>query len=138
MDSSYTDSPVLDIATTEDGVATRLTVTGELDGITAETFQDRVLGVLDGSGPRRLEVDASGLTFLDSTGIRCLLTCGRYAESVGCRLVVVEASAIVHRVLDIVGVLDMLGLEPRNRTVTGPEGRSTRPSQPGSERLPRA
>jgi anti-anti-sigma factor len=53
-------------------------------------------------------VDASGLTFLDSSGLRALLTGREKLNGAGTRLHVVDASPSVARVLEMTGTRAML------------------------------
>jgi anti-sigma B factor antagonist len=60
--------------------------------------------VADGSGTAL--VDLSGVTFIDSSGVRELLAANRQAEAMGMRLQLVNPSAACKRVLEISGVWD--------------------------------
>ena len=104
----------------------RLVLTGELDRMAADALHRRVAEVLRGRVPATLTLDVSGLSFLDSSGVRCLLACRRQAEIAGCRLVVADPAAIAYQVLEISGLLDHFGVERRedrsvhrSRPVTG-------------------
>src|SRR4051812_29734133 len=56
----------------------------------------------------RVVIDLGRLSFLDSSGINCLLAAAHTAESAGCELVARNATGIVARVLSISGVDDLL------------------------------
>src|SRR4051794_1058668 len=75
----------VDIVAAADGATVRLAVAGELDRMSCPQLQDAVDHVLEESGPAVLEIDASRVTFLDSTGIRCLLICRDRSQEAGCR-----------------------------------------------------
>jgi anti-anti-sigma factor len=51
----------------------------------------------------RIEVDLGEVTFMDSSGLRTLVTARRAADRDGCSLVLVSASERVAEVLDITG-----------------------------------
>jgi anti-anti-sigma factor len=53
-------------------------------------------------------VDLTGVTFLDSSGIRALLTVRRIADEHGAALTVTGAHGIVRRVLTLTGLLGLL------------------------------
>ena len=93
------------------GGPVRLTVHGELDRESADDLSREVRMVV--STPPVIELDLTGVTFMDSAGIRCLLTCQSMVERSGGRLVVTQASARVIEVLRITGLLSALGLPDR-------------------------
>ncbi len=87
---------------------TRLTVTGELDAHTATDLRQH----LD-CGEGDLELDLSGVAFIDSSGLAALIDGHRRFDARGRRLVIVERSDAVQRVLELSGVAGRLDLEPR-------------------------
>ncbi|MEN3540998.1 STAS domain-containing protein [Microbispora sp. ZYX-F-249] len=91
---------------------TRIIACGEIDIGTAGHLYRAVLDVLRRQRPVRMELDLARVTFLDASGVRALLMSRDAAAEVGCHLTVVEPSRIAHRVLDIVGLLETLGLAP--------------------------
>ena len=80
---------------------------GELDLATVGPL-GRLLGEIVERRPATVAVDAAGLSFLDSTGIHCLVNAATAAETVGCKLVVRRPTATVVRVLGICGVDELL------------------------------
>jgi anti-anti-sigma factor len=58
-----------------------------------------------------LALNLTGVTFFDSTGVRCLVECQQRCENVGVRLDIV-ASPIVERVLHLVGLRAILQQSP--------------------------
>jgi len=93
----------------EDGPV-RLDVVGEIDLATVDVFAAAIADALDEF--RLVEVDMSGVSFIDSTGLRALLeataTCGRSRQ-----LVVVGPSRQADHLFDITGVRELLGIPPR-------------------------
>jgi anti-anti-sigma factor len=89
--------------------------TGEIDHHTIGEFQAELTDGLrryeevphpaPGRCPTSLVVDLSQVTFLDSSGIRVLIEADLAAMRHGGRVVVAGASGVVHRVLDVTGVL---------------------------------
>ncbi|MFI7434350.1 STAS domain-containing protein [Micromonospora haikouensis] len=88
----------------------RLVVTGEIDVATSGELASVLAGLLDGAPPAALELDFGGVRFLDSSGILVLLRAQGRAADRGCRLTVADVQPTVHRVLEITGVLELLGL----------------------------
>jgi anti-sigma B factor antagonist len=78
-------------------------VSGELDMDTADELAERLL-TADERG-RPIKVDMSGVTFIDSTAISTLLKVADQRE-----VKIVNASTIVEKVLDLVGLGDRFGL----------------------------
>jgi anti-anti-sigma factor len=77
-----------------------LVLRGELDLSTVGKVQEEIRQAADRE-PRVLVLDLSQLTFLDSTGLRCLVKADERANEEGWRLVVVKGPEPVHRVFSI-------------------------------------
>ncbi|GGW09510.1 anti-sigma factor antagonist [Streptomyces capoamus] len=88
-----------------------VTVTGHVDLHTAHRLADAVQPLVDG-GHDMVLVDLSGVTFLDSTGLTCLITAHRTARSTGARLALVAPSPPVLRMLQITGVDQVIPTYP--------------------------
>lgn len=88
----------------------RLVVTGEIDIATSGELASVLAGLLDGAPPAALELDFGGVRFLDSSGILVLLRAQGRAAGQGCRLTLTDVQPTVHRVLEITGVLELLGV----------------------------
>ncbi|OON32570.1 hypothetical protein BSA16_04940 [Micromonospora sp. Rc5] len=88
----------------------RLVVTGEIDIATSGELASVLADLLDGAPPTALELDFGGVRFLDSSGILVLLRAQGRAADRGCRLTVADVQPTVRRVLEITGVLELLGL----------------------------
>jgi anti-sigma B factor antagonist len=78
-------------------------VSGELDIVSAERLQ-RPFDDLLASGPTRLDLDLSGLAFMDSSGLALLL---RVANRLG-PLRVYGASVLIQRVIEATGLTGIL------------------------------
>jgi anti-sigma B factor antagonist len=100
----------IDIALTCDHRLASLSVAGELDDSTVDELLGAVAHLLSGPAPDVVELNLTDLDFVDSAGIRCLINCRSAVQSAGSRLVLVEPSPQVVRVLDITGLLDLFGL----------------------------
>ncbi len=62
-----------------------------------------------GDPPTQIEIDASGLTFADSAGLRAFLVSRKDAEAAGVELRVTQVSEPLDRVLEMTGLRDVLG-----------------------------
>ena len=93
---------------TEGTVVLRLQ--GELDMATAPGLARDLHTALD-ARPSTLALDLSELTFLDSTGIRVLITASRRAEDQGCSFVLRSPRRSVLKALRLTGVDRLMGIE---------------------------
>ncbi|MEV5169968.1 STAS domain-containing protein [Streptomyces flaveolus] len=85
----------------------QVTVTGHLDLHTAHRLADTLQPLLGQDGHTVL-VDLSGVTFLDSTGLTCLITAYRTARSTGVRFALIAPSPQVQKMLQLTGVDQVL------------------------------
>ena len=86
----------------------RVIVTGEVDLAVEEPFVAEVDSVAARDGGSAVVLDLSGVTFLDSSGVRALI---RLRQRHGERLRLGELSTPVRRVLEITGLLQPFGAE---------------------------
>ncbi len=86
-------------------------VAGELDLNTRDDLITASLTAL-GGGTAVLELDLSGVTFCDSSGISSLLALLNMTADTGKRLLVSNAQGQVERALVMTGLLDRLTQEP--------------------------
>jgi len=87
-----------------------LVVTGELDVASGPAFEHGVARVLDGQG-EDFRLNLSALTFVDSTGARSLVRVHHRLESIGRRLVLVSPTPPVRRVLELLGLDELITIE---------------------------
>jgi anti-sigma B factor antagonist len=99
--------------TVDDGVL-RLAITGEVDLATADLLTDAITNVITGGHVAELIIDLDEVTFLDASGISSLIRGRNLAAAFDIAYHVANAHDMVHRVLDITGVLGRLAerLEP--------------------------
>ena len=88
----------------------RIIVAGELDALSATKLQKTVLDVLRRQRPRRVEINLRGVIFLDSAGVRTLVSCHSDAQQADCQLTVTDPHPMAYRVLQITGLLDHFGV----------------------------
>jgi anti-anti-sigma factor len=92
---------ILEVESQESGNGRfHLVLRGELDLSTVGKVQEEIRQAAD-QRPRLLVLDLSQLTFLDSTGLRCLVKADERAHEEGWRFVVVKGPDPVHRVFSI-------------------------------------
>lgn len=96
-----------------------ITLSGELDIATAPPVEELVREVLADGPPSSIELDWSGLTFMDSTGIRLLLGIVRQCHVSGVDLLW-RFSESAQRALDAVGIHDGI-LRELGTQDTGPD-----------------
>jgi anti-anti-sigma factor len=84
-----------------DGVV-RVRVSGEVD-MSRYRDLDRVLASA-GADATTLEIDLSAVSFMDSQGLRLLLRALERADGDGRRVVIVDPSPFVRRLMDVAGV----------------------------------
>jgi anti-anti-sigma factor len=90
-----------------------LVMKGRLDATTSAQAQEAILGNLSSITPK-LSVNAAGLDYLSSAGIRSLLMGAQKARGIaGGAFAVVEPSDIVRRILVDCGLDSMLGMSAR-------------------------
>jgi anti-anti-sigma factor len=80
---------------------------GELDIATAPEVEREIVRAVTPDAPNLVRLDWSGLTFMDSTGIRLLLSTVRRCKEAG-RELEWDLSPAAQRALDAVGIHDEL------------------------------
>lgn len=99
---------MLDVDVHQGESAVRLVVRGDLDYGSADRLR---LAAADVVGAMALELDLSGVPYMDSTGIAALLGIHSARERAGGALHVVAASPQVERLLRITGIDRVLRAE---------------------------
>lgn len=86
---------------------TIISAEGEIDIASAPVLDDAVSDAIDG-GATKLAIDLQPAGFMDSTGLRSLISAHRRLEEQGGRLFVIPGSGPVRRLLEVAGVVDTL------------------------------
>jgi len=86
----------------------RLLVAGELDQDTGDTLTSLIVNAAEQHGVSTVVVDLRQATFLAAAGVRALLRGHDAAVRMGRAFRVVNATGIVHRVLELTGVQETL------------------------------
>jgi anti-sigma B factor antagonist len=82
---------------------------GEIDLATVSQLEDALAAsIVDGNTD--VAVDLTGVTFMDSTGLRALLAANQNLSSSGHRMALIVAGGPVDRLLDISGVGQTLAI----------------------------
>ena len=96
----------LKIAISDQPGWTVLAPAGEVDLATVGQLEEAINGSINGQN--HIAIDLSAVTFMDSTGLRALLTSHETMSSAGRRLALVVSGGPVNRLLDISGVAQTL------------------------------
>ena len=97
----------LSIESTVDDTTARVRLIGELDLDGTDKATEALVGHA-GTGITAVVVDASALTFLDSSGLRVLLQAREQLEASDVTMSIENATGPVHRVLEMTGTLELL------------------------------
>ena len=82
---------------------------GEIDLATVGQLEDALTAAM-GDGSTDVAVDLTGVTFMDSTGLRALLAANKNLSDSGHRMALIVAGGPVDRLLDISGVGQTLAI----------------------------
>lgn len=90
----------------------RITVAGEIDLATTDELRAGLLHALVTGLPHHLEVDLTGVTFIDCGGLTVLIVASQVAARTGCRLEVINPSPFARRMLETTGLAGILTPHP--------------------------
>jgi anti-sigma B factor antagonist len=94
-----------------------LVLTGEIDAHTADALREALFGAPHDGDVR---VDFSKVTFIDSSGLRVVLEVHQMLDRDGRRLVLLDPSRPVTRLVELAGLVSHLHIEPPlDATATG-------------------
>lgn len=97
----------LTVRSERDGVLHAISVQGELDLANADVLERELVRV-EGTDALSIVLDLSGLTFIDSTGVRLLIGAHARSRADADRLTLLRGPRSVQRVFELTGVLDIL------------------------------
>jgi anti-sigma B factor antagonist len=98
----------LSLHTYQESDSVRVAVSGELDLSSALTFEEELRRIEECSEAPLLVLDLSGLKFMDSTGLRLILSAHARAMNSGRVLAIVQGGEAVRRIFRLTGVLERL------------------------------
>ena len=102
--------PDLVLATGREGERAVLTIRGELDAYTAPGLEEQIAKLL-GEDVHEIVLDLTDTTFLDSSGLRAILTAQRRLSDDHGQLMLRSPSEPVTRLLEITGLTDHFAIE---------------------------
>ena len=91
-------SSPFDVTIEQRGDAVHVILSGELDISTAQRLEDDMRRV-EADRPELILIDLQQLTFMDSTGLRLLITADSRAREENRRLAIVQGNEMVQRVM---------------------------------------
>lgn len=97
----------VDIAPDRERVSVR--ADGEIDLATAPAIEEPLLELLN-RGFKAIVLDLQSVKFMDSSGIRVLISAHQRAESLGASLSVVVGASRIRQTLELSGAIDYLGV----------------------------
>lgn len=98
----------LSLQTYQEPDSVRVAVSGELDLSSALTFEEELRRIETKCASTLLVLDLSALKFMDSTGLRLILSAHARAMNRGRRLAIVQGGDAVRRIFRLTGVLERL------------------------------
>jgi anti-sigma B factor antagonist len=101
---------LLDISI-DHGPITTITLAGDLDPATAPSLDDAVGTLVADDSVGRVVLDLSGLSFLDSSGLRVFVTAREALGARGADLALRAPSANISRLLDITGLGEVIEVD---------------------------
>jgi anti-anti-sigma factor len=107
---------ILEVRTDDRNGLVHVALVGELDLSTVAKVQEELRRV-EANSPPTLVMDLSKLTFLDSTGLRCIITADERAREEGRRVVIVRGPDPVQRVFAITRLEERLEMVDDAATV---------------------
>ncbi len=102
-----------DIKNAESGAECVLTVRGDIDLASASDFETALRTALD-AAPSSIVVDLAELSFIDSSGLRVLVSVSKDAQSRGATLGLRNVPRHAQRVLDITGLSEWFDGQANN------------------------
>jgi anti-anti-sigma factor len=101
---------LLTLTTSHEHEAVRVALRGELDLSSALTFDEELRRIEHGRDPKTLILDLHELKFMDSTGLRLILSAHSRARKCGRQLRIVLANKAMRRIFQLTGMLDRLDI----------------------------
>jgi anti-anti-sigma factor len=102
------------------GSRVHVALTGELDISTAQRLEDDLRRV-EAERPELIVLDLQELSFMDSTGLRLLITADARAREDGRRLAIVRGNEMVHRVMRLTRLDERLDIVEDPDAVSAPD-----------------
>jgi len=111
VEREYLPMTVLEISEAPAGLDWVIRPAGELDMATAPQLDQRILAAMRDRRSGHVVVDLEEVEFMDSAGLRMLLTASAVARTNGNRLLLRRPARAVRRLLEVTGTGPLLPLE---------------------------
>jgi anti-sigma B factor antagonist len=98
----------LSLHTYQESESVRVAVSGELDLSSALTFDEELRRIEEHCASPLLVLDLRSLKFMDSTGLRLILSAHSRAINHGRKLAIVQGGEVVRRIFRLTGVHERL------------------------------
>ena len=108
---------LLTLTTSHEQEAVRVSLAGELDLSSALTFDEELRRIEEDAQERTLVLDLCGLKFMDSTGLRLIVSAHQRALRAGRRLAIVHTSDAIRRIFRLTGMLERLDIVEDSATI---------------------
>ena len=89
----------------------RVLIRGEIDPTSSPQLGASLAEAVT-DGDAEVLLDCSEVTFIDSTGVYVILEAGRLLAAQGRAMLVVNVSPVVQRIFDVLGLTELLLVEP--------------------------
>jgi anti-anti-sigma factor len=100
----------LSLHTYQEPDSVRVAVSGELDLSSALVFEEELRRIEDNSDEALLVIDLRSLKFMDSTGLRLILSAHARAINSGRKLAIIEGGEAIRRIFRLTGVIERLNV----------------------------
>jgi anti-sigma B factor antagonist len=107
MRATLTATPQLELRHEDGGAHHTLVLIGELD-VASAPLLEAALRRIGTNAAETITLDLSGLTFMDSAGLRVVLVARELCDGLGCELQLVPGSGQIQRLFEVTGLLDQL------------------------------
>lgn len=99
----------VDVQATGDQVV--VAIAGELDPHSSAELSDALAPLIADDGVKHLVIDLAGIRFIDSSGLRVVLSTRDTLDDRGATMALRSPSEAVQRILEITGLTDHLAIE---------------------------
>lgn len=114
----------LELNESAEGDLHTLTLGGELDIGSVPILHAAIARIFKAASARRITLDLSGLSFIDSTGLAEIILTSRLCERDGFELTLTPGSRAVQRLFELTGLIDALPFSATTEDALAPGFRS--------------
>lgn len=88
-----------------------VSVQGQLDTVTATSFENRLLRLID-TGEHRICIDCAALSYVNSAGLKALLIAAKQLDTVKGRLALCALAPNVRMIFEMIGFAQIMTIVP--------------------------